>query len=192
MTEAQVPVLKQLYNHIEMMIGRDDNVEVTMIVAAGVIVKEGENGERMVLLIQRAPDDHWPNHWEFPRGKCDRPIGESVDRCALREIKEEVGLDVEIVSFLDKFQYLADKGKRRSICYNFLCKMKEPSQKIKLSKEHSAYRWVTQMGEVELMVMPEQMKTLELALSKDNSIYTTPKNSFTKNNTIEEFLKRIQ
>ncbi len=183
---------KKLINHIEMTIGEEDKVKVTMIVGAGVIYKEGENGERMILLIQRSSEDHWPLHWEFPRGKCDKPVGEAPNKCALREIKEESGLDVEIVQFLDKFIYLADKGTRRSICYNFLCKMKDPDQKIKLSDEHDSYRWITQMGEVDLMVAPEQRRTLELVLSTDNPIFNTPRNSFTQNNKIEEFLTSIQ
>lgn len=185
-------VVKNLINYIEMTLGDANKVEVTMIAAAGVIYKHGENGEMMVLLIQRASDDHWPLHWEFPRGKCDKPVGERVDKCALREIKEECGLDVEIEKFIDKFQYLADGGKRRTICYNFLCKMKDPEQKVKLSKEHDNYMWVTNLGQVDLMVMPEQRKTLEMVLSTDNPIVSTPKNTFTQNNNIEEFLRKVQ
>lgn len=183
---------KKLMRYIEMTIGDAEKVESNMIVSAGVIYKLGENGEVMVLLIQRSKDDHWPLHFEFPRGKCDKPIGEPPDKCLYREIKEETGLDVEIVRFLDKFIYLAEGGKRRSICYNFLCKMKDPDQPIKLSHEHDSYKWITQMGEVDLMVLPDQKRTLELVLSKENPIVTTPQNNFTKNNNIEEFLKNIQ
>ena len=48
--------------------------------AAGVIFKE-EDDRRFILLIQRAKDDHWLLHYEFPRGKCDKPIGEDVIKC---------------------------------------------------------------------------------------------------------------
>lgn len=192
MDEFQNKMVKRLINHIEMTLGDKNSVEVTMIAAAGVIYKIGENGERMILLIQRAADDHWPLHWEFPRGKCDKPIGEAPDKCALREIKEECGLDVKIKTFIDKFEYLADGGKRRTICYNFLCKMDNEDQEVKLSEEHDNYMWVTEVGQAKLMVMPEQAKTLEAVLSEDNPIFSTPKNSFTQNNNIEEFLKKIQ
>jgi 8-oxo-dGTP pyrophosphatase MutT (NUDIX family) len=192
MNDFQNKWVRKLVNHIEMTLGDKDKVETTMIAAAGVIYKYGDNGEMMVLLIQRAADDHWPLHWEFPRGKCDKPIGERVDKCALREIKEECGLNVEIEKFIDKFQYLADGGKRRTICYNFLCKMKDPNQEVKLSKEHENYMWVTNLGQIDLMVMPEQRKTLEVVLNKENPIISTPKNSFTMNNNIEEFLRKVQ
>lgn len=176
---------------LESIMSDEIDIKVHMKAAAGVICKEGENGEKMVLLIQRAADDFWPLHFEFPRGKCDKPIGENTQHCALREIKEETGLDVEIVKFLDKFEYLADKGTRKTTCYNFLCKMKNPNQKIKLSKEHGAFKWITQISEAALMILSDQKRTLEKVLSKENSISSTPDNQFTKNNSIDEHLERI-
>lgn len=183
--------MKKLISHIEMTIGDEDKVEKTVIAAAGVIVKEGENGEKMVLLIQRSKDDHWPLHFEFPRGKCDKPVGQSPDKCAIREIKEETGLDVKIEKFLEKFMYLAEGGKRRTICYNFLCSMKDPNQKVKLSKEHQNYIWITQLGVADLMVIPDQKKILDDILSKKNPIVSQPENSFTKINQVDEFLNYL-
>jgi mutator protein MutT len=185
------PIMKKLIGYIEMTIGQEDKVEKTMIAAAGIIMKEGENGEKMVLLIQRSKDDHWPLHFEFPRGKCDKPVGESPDKCALREIKEETGLDVKIEKFIEKFEYLAEGGKRRTICYNFLCSMKNPDQKVKLSKEHQGHKWITQLGEADLMVLPDQKRILGDVLSKENPIVSNPENSFTKTNTVDEFLNRL-
>ena len=175
----------------EITISDKEKIEVELKAAGGVIVKEGLNGEKMVLLIQRAADDHWPLHFEFPRGKCDQPIGENIQHCALREIKEETGLDIKIVKFIDKFEYLADNGTRRTICYNFLCHMKNPNQKVKLSKEHDNYKWITQISEAELMVLPDQKRTIEKVLNIDNPISSTPDNEFTKNNTLDEWITKI-
>jgi len=182
----------KLINYLESMIADEDKVEVTMTVAAGIVTKEDENGNPMVLLIQRAADDHWPLHFEFPRGKCDKPIGEKPRPCVIREIKEETGLDVIIDEFVGKFEYLADAGKRKSICYNYICKMKNPDQKVKLSHEHRTHKWITQMGEAELLVHPDQKRFIEKVLSVDNSVVSTPENDFTKNNTLDEILKLLQ
>jgi 8-oxo-dGTP pyrophosphatase MutT (NUDIX family) len=192
-------ITDKLLKHLnEITLSDEDKVEEVRTAAAGVVYKEGENGERMVLLIQRAREDHWPLHWEFPRSKCDKK-GESPEQCALREIKEESGLDVEVEGFLGKFEYLAMGGKRRTICYNYQCRMKNPNQKVVLKPnaetgdlEHESYKWITQVGEAELLVFPDQKKMIEQVLSTDNPIANTPKNSFTKNNSLEEFLKRIQ
>lgn len=180
--------VKKLMDHLE-MIGDEDKVETIVKVAAGIIMKEDENGTKMVLLIQRAADDHWPLHFEFPRGKCDKSPNEKIIPCLKREIKEETGLDIIPVEFLGKFEYIADQGKRKSICYNYLCEMKNPDQKVKLSHEHGTYKWITQVGEAELLVHPDQKRYIQQVLSTENPIVSTPENSFTKNNQIEEDIK---
>ena len=173
-----------------MNISDEKNVKTTMIAAAGVVYKY-ENGQKLILLIQRSKDDHWPLHYEFARGKCDKPIGENKRHCVLREVKEETGLDVKIEKLIDTFEYLADGGTRKTICYNYLCQA-NPKQKVKLSKEHQDYIWVSQLGQAQILVLPDQVKTLEKVLSQENSIAQTPENHFTKNNNIEEYLKHIQ
>ncbi len=54
---------------IESIMSDEAKVETVMNVAAGIIMRIDENDTKQILLIQRAPDDHWPHHWEFPRGK---------------------------------------------------------------------------------------------------------------------------
>jgi len=162
-------------------------------VAAGVIIKEGNNGEQLLLLIRRSKEDHWSNVWEFPRGKCDKPKGEDLIKCCKREIKEETGLDVEPVFEIDTFQYLADDGERLSTCHNFYCKMKNPKQEVKLVKnpesgilEHDAFQWIQSVGEAQLLVFPDQRKTIEKIFNKKIKIINYPDNDFTKNNNVEE------
>lgn len=168
------------------------NVKVYMIAAAGVIMKEGDNGEKMVLLIQRAKKDRWPLHYEFPRGKCDKGPGEKILDCLKREVKEETGLDIIPVKLIDKFKYLADKGERLTTCYNYLCKMKDENQKVKLSNEHDDFKWIMEVGEAELMALPDQKETLEKVLNPDRKMVDEPENSFTDNEPVEEYLNRIQ
>jgi mutator protein MutT len=182
----------KLKTYLEAMMSDENKVEKIVTVAAGIIVKEGDNGEKKVLLIQRAADDHWPLHFEFPRGKCDKGDGNDPRKCAVREIKEETGLDVEIVSFLGKFVYYADKGKRKSICYNYECSMKNPNQNVKLSHEHDGYKWITQAGEAEMLVHPDQKRFIQQVLSQNNPIVNEPENNFTKNNKLDEYLDRVK
>ena len=163
---------------MEAIIGDEDNVEIVMNVAAGVIMKYDDSGRKQILMIQRSKEDHWPNHWEFPRGKCDKPIGESLLGCCAREIKEETGLDVEPLVLIDTFEYMADQGKRKSICHNFLCRMKNPDQQVKLSKEHQDYKWVSEQGEVELIALPDQKRTsLVNRLAEAGSLYKVKKST---------------
>jgi 8-oxo-dGTP pyrophosphatase MutT (NUDIX family) len=168
-----------------------DKPEIFVKAAAGVIFKE-EDDRRFILLIQRAKDDHWPLHYEFPRGKCDKPVGEDILKCLKREVKEETGLDITPVKYIDKFTYLAERGKRKTTCYNFLCKMDDPNQKIKLSKEHGDYKWIGEVGEAANLVMPEQRETIEKALNIGRAISSEPDNNFSEPNKMEEYLSYIQ
>ena len=48
-----------------------------------------------VLIARRKGDAHLPDVWEFPGGKCDP--GETPEQCAIREAREETGLEVVIL-----------------------------------------------------------------------------------------------
>lgn len=157
-------------------------------VAGGVIIKMGEEEKPMVLLIQRSGDDHWPLFWEIPRGGCNK--GENIIKCLEREVKEETGLDIKPVKFIDKFQYKADHGTRISTQYNFLCIMKNENQEVKLSKEHSNFKWVYSLGEVEMMVLPEIKKSIAKVLSHDQIVNYDLDNQVMQK--IEESFKRLK
>jgi len=149
-----------LSNYLESLIGYDKDVVKKINVSGGVIIKKGKNGESQILLIQRASNDFYPLEYEIPRGKCDKGDSKDLIKCLKREIKEETGLDIIPIRYIGKFEYIADRGKRRSIQYNYLCKMKDPNQEIKLSKEHQDFRWINSMGEIELMVHYDEIKKI--------------------------------
>mgnify|MGYP006179008173 FL=1 len=57
------------------------------------------------LVVQRSEKMKFPLKWEFPGGKIE--LGETEEDCILREIKEELDLEINLVSRLtpSKFQY---------------------------------------------------------------------------------------
>jgi 8-oxo-dGTP diphosphatase len=71
------------------------------IVSAAAIVMNEDNK----ILLLRAPD----RGWEMPGGQVDE--GESLTTAAIRETREETGIDIEIIRFCGIFQNV--KG---SIC----------------------------------------------------------------------------
>jgi 8-oxo-dGTP diphosphatase len=158
----------------EFLMGQEDLVKKEVNVTGAVIIKNNEEETQSVLLIQRSKQDNWPNVWEFPRGKCDKGDKNKLEKCLKREVKEETGLDIEIVKFIDKYQYIADKGTRKTTQYNFLCKLINPKQKVKLSFEHQDYKWITSMGQIELLVPSEMKKTISKVLNQDEKIIVYP------------------
>jgi len=181
MTNLITNIIEQIYN--------TDQVIKKVNVAGGIIFKEQPGEKPALLLIQRAKDDHWPNFFEFPRGKCDFGKNEALIHCLKREVKEETGIDIIPLKFIDKFSYTADEGKRLSTQHNFLCKMKDPNQKVKLSKEHQGFQWITTPGEAELTVLPEMKRSIIKAfelIDPDTQLVNYPENDFTPDGIIEE------
>ncbi|MGI2170247.1 8-oxo-dGTP diphosphatase MutT [Shewanella sp. MF05960] len=73
-------------------------------VAVGVII----NKQKKVLLAKRHDHLHQGGKWEFPGGKVE--LGESVTQALIRELKEEVSLDVNHTSeFIDISHDYPDK-----------------------------------------------------------------------------------
>lgn len=77
-------------------------------VGVGVVVWRGDE----VLLIQRGKAPRYGS-WSLPGGR--QKLGETVRETALREIKEETNLDVDITSLIDVVDSLThdDDGKVR-------------------------------------------------------------------------------
>jgi 8-oxo-dGTP diphosphatase len=90
-----------------------------------------------LLLIKRRPNDvHKPGLWDIPGGRLD--MGESPYEGLLRETKEEIGIDIEILAPLHVQHFTRDDGQGITMLI-FVCRPK--SKAIRLSKEHTEYKW---------------------------------------------------
>jgi len=58
---------------------------------------------RQVLICQRKSDTVLAGYWELPGGKCDP--GETPDVCAVREVREEVGIAVRAIRGLEVIEH---------------------------------------------------------------------------------------
>jgi mutator protein MutT len=63
-------------------------------VAAGLIFRDGK-----LLIALRHDDAHLGGLWEFPGGKLES--GETFEQCLVRELKEELGIEVEVRELLE-------------------------------------------------------------------------------------------
>lgn len=105
-------------------------------VSAGAVVFFESGGKIEYLLL------HYPaGHWDFPKGNIE--FGESPEEAALREIKEETGLDVELITTfreeIEYFYYRGGKRIRKRVIY-FLARAR--SKDVRLSWEHSGFVWL--------------------------------------------------
>lgn len=102
---------------------------------AVILYKEKDDSEASILLVKNQKG----RFWSFPKGHVE--LWENEKETAVREIKEETDLDVEI---LDNFREISDYcpfGKIRKRVVFFLAAAKSNKVKIQES-EIESYTWV--------------------------------------------------
>lgn len=98
-------------------------------VVAAVIQKNDE-----IFITKRAYGD-FLDMWEFPGGKIEQ--GESKEEALIREIKEELELDVKVGGFLTTVEY--DYPKFHLTMHCFICEIL--SGKLRLNV-HNDCKWI--------------------------------------------------
>ncbi|MDM1379484.1 (deoxy)nucleoside triphosphate pyrophosphohydrolase [Myroides marinus] len=88
-----------------------------------------------VLVAQRSQNMLLPFKWEFPGGKVE--IGENDDNCIVREIKEELDLDIIIKSRLTSVVHHYESFSLELI--PFICLTNTP---VFQRREHAQILWV--------------------------------------------------
>lgn len=99
-------------------------------VAAGVIHKDGK-----ILIARRKSGKCVGANWEFPGGKLEE--GETLEECLIRELKEELDIEVEIINYIDSNIFFCGDKKIELVAYN----VKYLSGKLKLV-DHEEAKWV--------------------------------------------------
>ncbi|RJP49355.1 MAG: NUDIX domain-containing protein [Anaerolineaceae bacterium] len=102
-------------------------------VGAFIFNQKGE-----ILLLQ---SHKWPGRYVVPGGHVE--LGERLEEAVAREAKEETGLDVYDVEFINFQQFIYDPAfwkKRHFIFFDFACKT--DSLDVQLNDEAEGYIWV--------------------------------------------------
>jgi 8-oxo-dGTP diphosphatase len=102
-----------------------------MIEVCCAIIVEGDK----ILATRRSHGMHLAGFWEFPGGKIEP--GETAETCIIREIHEELDIEVIIENQLPSVEHHYTEKSIRLI--PFICKIK--SGIITLT-DHSEFRWL--------------------------------------------------
>lgn len=105
------------------------------------------NSDGKLLKIRRSEhDDHRPGGVDIPGGKIDD--GEKINKGAIREIFEEVGITIDPISLRLAYSYTQIayntdvKSDVNVVWLGFMTQLPK-GQKVKLSHEHQEYSWQT-------------------------------------------------
>jgi mutator protein MutT len=115
------------------------------------------------VLVTRRPSSaaHLPDVWEFPGGKCED--GETPRDAAIREAREELGIEVEITGEYARISH--DYSVRRVTLHPFRCFIISGEPQPQASDE---LRWLTPK-ELNIDDFPVANRTLIEELQRESS-----------------------
>lgn len=109
---------------------------------------------RFLVLKRSENDKDDPGHWDLPGGGI-RYMEKPLD-AALRESNEEAGIEVRIVNILDMWgKFFEDNWSIES-----LVEAEYVSGEVRLSFEHSQYKWITKQQLKEIEPKANNLKAL--------------------------------
>lgn len=94
------------------------------------------NEDNDILVVQRGEFTDHPLKWEFPGGKINP--GESEEECIIREVREELSIDIVICRRLGDVDY--DYGIKHIILIPFVC---DTLDDLPVLSEHLDFRWLS-------------------------------------------------
>ncbi len=127
-------------------------------VALGIIIRNGN------LFVQKRPSHGlFAGLWEFPGGKIES--GETPDKALIRELKEELGAKVKILSKGKTIQHSYTRFRVK--LHPFLCGI---NGKISLKEKQSECRWIS-IEDMNSFAFPAANRKVFQNLMKDKSFY---------------------
>ena len=93
------------------------------------IILENDNGEFLLYLRDNKPDIPFPNHWDLIGGHVEE--GETPEQALVREVKEELDIDLKDYSFYKKYECLTGDA-YENIKYIYSGKINLPIEEVTL------------------------------------------------------------
>lgn len=116
----------------------------TRIVLTGIL-----RDKDLFLVVKRNEnDDMYPGAWEFPGGHLE--TGETLKEGLKRELEEEIGFTENFKPVITHyFDEVKEKNNEliHDLELDFILDVDSSKLNIKLSDEHSDYKWVTRDSE---------------------------------------------
>lgn len=117
----------------------------TKIVLTGIL----KDHDEFLIVKRNENDDLHPGAWEFPGGHLE--FGETLKEGLKRELFEEIGFEDDFQPIITHY-YDEVKTKNEELVHNleidFIINVDKSNINVKLSNEHTDYKWVNKDSEL--------------------------------------------
>jgi dihydroneopterin triphosphate diphosphatase len=110
-----------------------------------------------VLTVQRARNTRCPTAWETVHGRIEP--GESPEQAAVREVREETGLEVQRLYNVMVQPFYLHKLATVELAVVFAAFVRR-ADPVTLGEEHMRYEWLTPDDALERFVWPRERQAL--------------------------------
>ena len=118
--------------------------------------------EWKILVLQRAADTRCPGAWETIHGRIE--AGERPEHAALREIREESGLEASRLYSITVHPFYLHAQQTVQLAIVFAAFVTEPAQ-VTIGPEHRGYEWLSVEEAVERFVWPRERVSMRESVS---------------------------
>lgn len=137
-------------------------VPTQLQISAGGVAYRKRRGRIDVAIISVGEE----NRWQLPKGIVDK--GESTEAAAMREVREEAGIETEAIELLDKAEYWyygknrAGRVRFHKFVYFYLLRYKSGDVRDHDHEVNEA-RWVSINEAVDMLAFSSEKKIVERA-----------------------------
>lgn len=126
--------------------------------SAGVIIYRINNNNLEYLLLH-----HTEGHWDFPKGKLE--ANETVEQAAVRELREEAGIDADLIAGFQhviSYQFTDKNGElvKKQVVF-FLGQVEDAM--VVISHEHQDFLWLSYDEAYQKVTYDSAREVFELA-----------------------------
>lgn len=120
---------------------------------AGGVVYRDDRGERQMLLVRGTKP---PHEWVLPKGHIEP--GETAIQAAVREVREEAGVEAEPVQWLGDVEFTIASGSRVHAAFYLMSFTREVA-----AHEHRGITWCTLAEALTLTPFPNTHEMIRAA-----------------------------
>lgn len=99
------------------------------------------NNEKLLITLRAKGAKNEAGKWEIPGGSVE--FGETLEKALKREIKEELGIEIEVIELLDVCDHIIPEENQHWVSPTYVCRIKKGTPKILEPDKCEKIGWFT-------------------------------------------------